>query len=250
MKHNMKAHLSLALAAALALSLTACGPKDSDGSGSSGSGSMSSSQSQSDVSGGASSQKEDPTPAPDPDPTPAPNPEPLPGPAQESLDAIRQEMEPSGAIAAVFFLGIHEGEPLDETFYTAPDRAGYFEGRSFMKEIPLDRYVSTDGMEVYCIVPADPKASVVVTEWDEAGEKPVEGKVLYEGSTGEPLFVQGNVSDIMPNLSITVVDSHGNVLDKYHPHISMKDGSVALPDGDQIVLDMTGSMAPVDPYGN
>ena len=236
MKHNLKAYLSLMMAGAMALSLTACGPKDTDPSGSAGSSSISSSQSQSNAGGTSSPQKEDPKPASNP--------------AQESLAAIRKEMEPSDAIAAVFFRGIHQGEPRDESCYTVPDRVGYFEGRPFLKEIPLNRYVRTSGMEVYCIVPADPEASVVVTEWDEAGEKPVEGKVLYESSTGAPFFVQGNVSDIMPNLSITIVDSRGNVLDKYHPYISMKDGSVALPDGDQVVLDMTGSMVAVDPYAN
>ena len=244
MKRNFKAHLALALAAALALSLTACGPKDTDTSKSESSGSASASQSQGDVSGTSSAQKEEPTPTPDPEPEP-----PAPSPAEESLDAIRMEMEPSGAIAAVFFLGVNEGEPLDEAFYSNPDRAGYFEGRPFMKEIPKDRYIQTAGTEVYCIVPADPFGTVKVTEWDESVE-PVAGNVLYESSNGSPIFVQGNVSDIMPNLSITITNRFGHTLEEFHPYISLKDGSVALPDGDQLVLDMTGSMTAVDPYAN
>ena len=249
MKKNYRAHLTLALAAELALSLTACGPKD-DGSSKSdagGSGSASASQSKEDA-GGSSSQQQDPKPTPDPEPTP--DPAPTPSPAEESLDAIRMEMEPSGAMAGVFFLGVNEGDPLDDAFYSNPDRAGYFEGRPFMKDIPLDRYIQTAGMEVYCIVPSDPYSTGKVTEWDEAGEKPVEGKVLYESSNGAPFFVQGNASDIMPNLSITITDRFGHTLESYHPSISLKDGSVSLPEGDIMVLDMTGSMSAVDPYAN
>lgn len=245
MKKNYRAHLSLALAAVLALSLTACGPKDDTDASKSdpaGSGSASASQSQSDA-GGSTSQKEDPVPTPDPTPAPSP--------AEESLDAIRMEMEPSGAIAGIFFLGVHDGEPLDDAFYTDADRQGYFEGRPFMKEITMDQYARNVGSEVYCIVPADPNAKVKVTAWDEAGEKPVEGDVLYESENGAPFFVHGNASDIMPNLSITITDSFGNTLEKYHPCISLKDGTVNLPADDQpMVLDMTGSMTAVDPYAN
>ena len=245
---NYRAYLSLALAAALALSLTACGPKDTDTSKSSGSGSGSASGS------GSSQQQVDPVPdgsgsnpAPDGSGTdPAPDdPNFVMSPGMESLRDIRQEMVPSGAIAAVFFLGTYEGEPLDDAFYRDPGRQDYWEGRPFMNEITPGQYAQTAGMEVYCIVPADPMASVKVTEWDESGEKPVAGKVLYESKTGDPFFVQGNISDIMPNLAVTIKDSYGAVLDQYHPAISLKDGSVALPGEDQpLVLDMTGQTFP------
>ena len=156
MKHKMKAHLSLALAAALALSLTACGPKEpAPGSSTSGS-----SASQSQENPGSSVSTPD---KPD-------------APTNEGLEQLRKELEPSGAIAGIFSLGTHEGEPLDKEFYSEEDRAAYFREYPFLKEIPAERYARTEGLQVFCVVPADPKSSVVVKEWDESGMEPVDGK--------------------------------------------------------------------------
>ena len=180
-------------------------------------------------SGAGSSQQQDPVPVP-----------PAPAESQEGLAQLRQRMEPSAAIAGVFVMGTHEGAPLDQDFYGAADRQSYWMEYPFLLSIPGERYARTDGLEVYCVIPADPKATVKVTEWDESGEKPVAGKTLYESKTGEPFFVQGNVSDIMPNLAITILDSYGNTLENYHPFLSGEDGSLVPAEGNQsVVLDMS-----------
>ena len=249
MKRNHSARLSLVLAAAMALSLTACGPKEpasgsaSQSGASSGGASASQSQAVDPAPGGEDVSAPDQTPdVPDiPDVPDTPEVPDTPDPAEQSLADLRLEMEPSAAIAGVFFLGVHDGTPLDDVFYSDADRQVYWERRPFMKFIPMGRYARTDGSEVYCIVPADPQATVKVTEWDESGNgAPVEGKVLYESSSGEPFYIQGNASDIMPNMAVTITDRYGNVLDKYHPAISLKDGTVSSSRDDQpLVLDMT-----------
>lgn len=113
----------------------------------------------------------------------------------------------------------------------------------FLADIPLSCYAKNDRGELYCIVPADPASSVTVTQWTEPEENdfaPAPGDILYESFTGEPFPVQGNISDIMPNLSVTITDSNGNVLNQYQPYLSLKDETVGMPEEDQpLLLDFT-----------
>ena len=160
-------------------------------------------------------------------------------PAQnEGLLEFRHEMNPADAIAGIIFMGYHEGEPLDRAFWDNEDLQSYWLTYPFLLEIPLERYAANDGNQVFCIVPADPEAKVTVTAWDAANETP--GDVLYESQTGEPIYVRGNFSDILPNLSVTIEDTQGRVLENYHPAISMKDGTVTRgKPTDPMVMDFT-----------
>lgn len=174
-----------------------------------------------------------PTPGPDdPDDDPTP-------PAQnEGLLEFRHEMNPADAIAGIIFMGYHEGEPLDRAFWDAEDLQTYWLTYPFLLEIPAERYAANDGGQVFAMVPADPEAKVTVTAWDAESESA--GDVLYESQTGEPFYVRGNVSDIMPNLAVTIEDSQGRVLENYHPAISMKDGTVThSKPTDPMVMDFT-----------
>ena len=159
--------------------------------------------------------------------------------AGENLNRVRRQMEPSGAIAGVFYLGFYEGEPLTDDYYTMLDEKGYAQEYPFLLDIPAGRYIKTAGNEVYCIVPADPDSIMEITEWDET-EGGVAGEVLYHSDSGEPVIVQGNVSDIMSNLSVIITDSLGNTLSQYHPHLSLEDGALGRSPEDQpLVLDLT-----------
>ena len=155
----------------------------------------------------------------------------LPDPQEDeeerSLHNLRLEMEPSGAIGGIFYLGCFDGEPMTDEFWAMVEENGYLERYPFLKYMDLGHYIQTEGCEVYCIVPADPDASVAVTTWDEVNYLP--GDVLYDCPTGEPILVQCNVSDIMPNLAVTIEDSYGNLLENYRPCISTRDGTVQLP---------------------
>ena len=158
----------------------------------------------------------------------------------EGLEKLRQDMEPSAAIAGVFFLGVSEEDLSGEGLMELLDESGYTEGYDYLREIPESNFVSTDGAEVYCIIPADPDAAVTITTWDETETAGEPGAELYHSDKGEPVIVKGNASDIMPNFAVTVTDSYGNKLNQYHPRISLKDGKVITPeDPEPIVLDYT-----------
>ena len=158
----------------------------------------------------------------------------------EGLDEIRLAMEPSAAIAAVIHLGFTDYGPEDAEFFHDLDNQAALLKYPFILETPLDHYSRNDGSEVFCIVPADPDAHVEVYFWD--GGNDVLGDLVYTRDSGDPIILQGNISDILPNLAVTIVDSYGNTLYQYHPQTSLRDGKVITPRGDDdpVVLDMTG----------
>ena len=237
MKKTFRSLTSLLLSSALALSLTACGQPDPDPS------------TEASVPQTTAAVPEMPATAPQvPTTIPATQPAPteLPTEAEsviydQSLSLVRDRLEPSGAILGIFYLGCHEGEFLDNSFYAMLDDQGLLEQYPFIAQIPAASYARTAGSEVYLIVPADPESVVEVTEWDETTGEPHSGEVLYYSQTGDPFFVQGNVSDIMPNLSITLSNRYGHTLANYHPYLSLRVGMVATETGDDqiFVMDLT-----------
>ena len=166
----------------------------------------------------------------------------LPGPQVDeeevSLRNLRRDMEPSAAIGGIFYLGCYYDEPMTDAFWEMLDANGYLELYPFMNYLDLGHYVRHEGCEIYCIVPADPDAHVIVSAWDDLNYEA--GPVLYESYTGEPFLVQCNASDIMPNLAVTIEDSCGNLLENYSPRLSTRDGMVTLPlPFEPLLLDFT-----------
>ena len=158
-----------------------------------------------------------------------------------SLNLIRQRLEPSAAIAGVFYLGYNNGDLMDDGFYEMLTEAGYLDRYPFFTQIPMSNCAQTEGNDVYLVIPADPYAQVEVTEWGEVEGGGMTGPVLYSSDRGDPFFLQGNISDIMPNLSVTIIDSYGSTLYRYHPMLSLQTGFVVTEtDPDQpVVLDLT-----------
>ena len=80
-------------------------------------------------------------------------------------------------------------------------------------------------------------------DWDADTESA--GKVLYESKSGEPILVQGNISDIMPNLAVSITASNGEKSENYHPCISLKDGSISTTTQDgSLILDLSYPATP------
>lgn len=156
----------------------------------------------------------------------------------DSLQKLRLEMEPSAAVAGIFYLGYYDGTAFDTAFLEIPEVKQCFDRYPFLSNITNAQYAKNDGAEIYCIVPADPDALVTVTKWDANTESP--GEILYQSDNGNPFFVQGNASDIMSNLAISIQDNFNNQLQNYHPSISLNDGRVTLPtDSEPLILDFT-----------
>ena len=148
--------------------------------------------------------------------------QPLSGDEDASLTRLREEIGATGNLAGVAFLGaLSEGgqEAYDELVRDLP--------YSFLTGLDWEKAVVASGMEVYCVVPRDPGSHVVVTEWiiDEDNIQGKAGRTLYESDTGEPVILMGNVSDIMPNLRVTVTAPDGRSL-SYSPCLSLRDGTL------------------------
>lgn len=193
MKHRSLISLSLSLL--LALGLTACGG-------------------------------EEPQPNPEPQPDPAPASEPV----QEapSLSQLREEAQSAGADAAIAFLGsLSEGEAMAD-FLSGCDLP---EDYPFLGDIDEAHTVRAAGYEVYCLAPVQADAPLTVQAFvmDESNQYLGEaGETLYESQTGEPVLLVCNISDIMPNLLVTLTRADGQT-SSFNPFLSLCDGRVDLP---------------------
>ena len=142
-----------------------------------------------------------------------------------SLAQLREEIETTGNLMGVAYLGtLSEGgqEAYDELV------ADWLDARPFLADLDWEKAAVASGMEVYCVVPRDAGSLVTVTEWviDESnGYQGQAGQVLYEGQSGEPVLLMGNVSDILPNLRVTVTAPDGQSL-TYSPCLSLCDGTL------------------------
>lgn len=151
-------------------------------------------------------------------------------PDSRELAALRAMAREADCLCAVTYLGY--GTNIDGFLRETDEGATLQNAWIFLQEIPMEQYVEYQGEEIYCIVPADPEATVEVYTFsvDEsnnyAGQ---EGERLYHGEHGQVLLLRGNVSDIMPNISVTITDSSGRSL-RYQPHLSLRDGSLGLPE--------------------
>lgn len=161
-----------------------------------------------------------------------------------SLTKLRETFAEQNVMGGIMFLGYFEDEPLSEAFFAKLEEQGYLKQYPFLEFIPKERVAKADGGEIYCIVPADPAASVAVKQWvmdDSSDNQGASGELLYRSNSGAPFLVCGNVSDIMPNTVVSMMDSAGNAFSEYSPSISLKDGSMMLPGEEDapLLLDCT-----------
>ena len=161
-------------------------------------------------------------------------------PVSEGPDCVmlRQAMIETTDMAAVAYLGYYEGDYEGLNDYL--DEYKLAEDHPFLKEFDADHFIEHEGGELYCIVPADENAFVNVYEWIISEENDFMGEVgnlIYEGNA-EPFFIKCNMSDIMPNVFIEVVDSAGNTLE-YIPQMSLMSGTLLVPYEAPTILDFT-----------
>lgn len=164
---------------------------------------------------------------------------PAPSEAEQSLADLRETIRAAGAVLGCAYLGATYGNDAPDLHALLEDN-GYAARYPFLLDLPSKLAVSTDGWEIYCIVPADEDVSITVNEfgwpsWDAEG--PVAGEVLWESGSGTPLCIAANVSDIMPDTQITVTAADGTAI-IYQPFLSLRDGSLAVPE-DGTVYDFT-----------
>ncbi len=120
------------------------------------------------------------------------------------------------------FIGYVEG-PMGTGYEEFFEECGYMEEYPFIAEIPYERYIETDGNEMYCIVPRDKNSSVAVNEWIYSPTGGTYGEVLYRSESGEPIIITCNEDGSNPNVKIVIVDSEGNVFE-FSPYFNSQLG--------------------------
>ncbi len=159
-----------------------------------------------------------------------------PRPAEEdTLTLLRQEIADSGSLLGVAYLGVMADADSDITAWLAD--SGWTQTFPFLAELTAQQTVTRPGNEVYCIVPADEKAGLTVRAYDLLDDASPAGDVLYESDGGAPVCLRGNVSDIMPNMEVTVSGAGGETV--YRPALSLMDGAVSVIADGGSVYDFT-----------
>ena len=159
-----------------------------------------------------------------------------PRPAEEdTLTLLRQEIADSGSLLGVAYLGVMADADSDITEWLAD--SGWTQTFPFLAELTAQQTVTQPGNEVYCIVPADEKAGLTVRAYDLLDDASPAGDVLYESDGGAPVCLRGNVSDIMPNMEVTVSGAGGETV--YRPALSLMDGAVSVIADGGSVYDFT-----------
>ena len=120
------------------------------------------------------------------------------------------------------FIGYIEG-PMGTGYKEFFEEQGYMDEYSFIADIPYERYVETNGNEMYCIVPRDKNSSVSVNEWIYSPTGGTYGDVLYRSESGEPILITCNEDANIPNVKVVIVDSEGNVFE-FSPYFNSQLG--------------------------
>ena len=158
-------------------------------------------------------------------------------PVQESVPESRELADFRAAIAgedaqiAVAYLGYAELGGYEElTAYL--ENGGFYEKYPFLTGLEAAQFVQQPGGDLYVAVPTSKDIALTVCECsvDEKAAQLVRGNVLVQLSAGQFAVLQGNVSEIAPNLWITA-GKDGAALLEYAPCLSMMDGSVDAADG-------------------
>ncbi|MBE6901210.1 MAG: hypothetical protein E7478_01920 [Ruminococcaceae bacterium] len=154
----------------------------------------------------------------------------------------RQELKENGYLCAVAYIGAVEptmtSEQCIDIFYSSR----YSDDFPTITAIPKENCIDdSSGYELYLVIPTDENATVSINEWmlTEENEYTGEtGKVYYRSEAGAPVLIRCNVSDIMPNVSVNIVDNSGNSV-QWLPSLSLKDGSVSRYGVEDKVCDVT-----------
>ena len=171
-----------------------------------------------------------------------------PGAYDDSLNLLRQELEErhQDERFAVAYIGDIDGKLSDLTLPLRDwmnDKAPMLCAEyPFIRNIPQERVVDDRG-SLFCVVPRDPNASVVVNriQWNEKAGGYDNVEVLYRSESGEPFLVfacadMGEATD--PDTEVIVTNSGEEPL-KWYPYYGM----VALPyspeDGRELGYDFT-----------
>lgn len=165
--------------------------------------------------------------------------EPVIDPADDpsvSLNNLRQAMVGTPELFAASYIGLTETmDGVDPIPWMKSKVPMLCENLPFMTAINEENIVGGDFGELYCIVPADPEATVAINIIDFDGNK---GEVLYRSESGEPLLLFCNKGGFAPDTEVFITDSQGNSI-VWYPQLDDEgylndaydlDGNIAMMD--------------------
>ena len=145
----------------------------------------------------------------------------------EFLDGIPEDT----AQLAVAYLGYAELIGYEDlTVYLESN--GFHELYPFLKEMTQEQFVQQEGGELYLVVPVSGESVLTVYDCavDETAYELERGEELLSLEAGQPVLLQGNVSEIVPNLWVRAQEEGKEGLD-YVPCLSLMDGTLTQDSG-------------------
>lgn len=134
----------------------------------------------------------------------------------DSLEALRGEMEGTSYAFAVAYIGDTYADEKDFDALLNSMAADLCRQWPFLLEIPAENIVDIGWGEIYCIIPADPDATVrISTVVDETQAEWEYSNVLYESETGEPVLLVCNRFSEGPDTQVTIISAEGETV--WHP---------------------------------
>ena len=144
----------------------------------------------------------------------------------EKLAAFRKEIPDSSAQIAAAYLGYVELTGYEDlTVYLEAN--GFYDIYPFLSELTEEQFVQQEGGELYVIVPASKEISLTVYDCfvDETDYVMARGNELLKLEAGQPVILQGNVSEVEPNLWVAAETDVKEPLE-YVPCLSMMGGQL------------------------
>lgn len=126
----------------------------------------------------------------------------------DPLEALREEMEGTSYAFAVAYIGDTYEEEKDFPALLQELSPSVCQQYPFLLEISAENIVDLGWGEVYCVIPADPNASVhvyravevPVGEWDYTWEY---SELVYESETGAPFLLVCSQVDDLPGVRVS-----------------------------------------------
>jgi hypothetical protein len=127
----------------------------------------------------------------------------------DPLEALRGEMEGTSYAFAVAYIGeTYDGGEKDYAALLNDLAPGLCAQWPFLLEIPAENVVDLGWYEIYCIIPADPDASVRVSRTVQTGDDLWEyTDIIYVSETGEPILLICNCTEYWPDTQVTITSA-------------------------------------------
>ena len=151
----------------------------------------------------------------------------------------RSELKENNSFCGIAYIGYAENmdyrdaDPkLNDLFMSS----GAVDKFRFLAQLPENYYAQTHlGTQLFLVIPKDPEAQVVVTEYDFTSDK--ETSRIYSSYNGSPFLLKCNYSDVSSDVRISITDNEG-VHTTFSPFISLKDGTPETDCKDVVVFQL------------